>query len=157
MSMVAKAARFARAAHAGQVDKAGRPYIGHPARVAARVAEAMDTQDPSYESAIAAAWLHDTVEDCDTTIEDIDAAFGTYVAYLVDALTKRPGEPNLDYYARVRAAGPVARRIKHCDIDDNSGPKRMGLLPQATQDRLTAKYAIARAEIGDVNLVAVAP
>ena len=53
--LAARAETLARAAHAGQVDKAGAPYAAHPARVAAAVAG-----DPLAE---ATAWLHDVVED----------------------------------------------------------------------------------------------
>lgn len=52
------------AAHRGQVDKAGQPYITHPARVAARVA--------GDENAVAAAWLHDVVEDTGLTLADLE-------------------------------------------------------------------------------------
>lgn len=64
MDAVTTAERIATAAHAGQVDMAGRPYIGHRARVASLVAELTDDPD-----AIAAAWLDDVVEDTAVTLE----------------------------------------------------------------------------------------
>lgn len=63
--LAARAETLARAAHAGQVDKAGAPYAAHPARVAAAVAG-----DPLAE---AAAWLHDVIEDTGTTLADLRA------------------------------------------------------------------------------------
>ena len=56
--LVIKAKDIATQAHEGTTDKAGAPYITHPARVARRVASHGD----EFE---AAAWLHDVLEDCD--------------------------------------------------------------------------------------------
>lgn len=66
-SIAKLAEQIAAAAHDGQVDKAGQPYIAHPARVAARVA--------GDERAVAAAWLHDVVEDTDVTLADLEQTF----------------------------------------------------------------------------------
>ena len=70
---------IAAAAHKGQVDKAGKPYIMHPAHVAASV---------QGDAAKAVAWLHDVVEDTDYTVEDIENLFGPKIAQIVDGLTK---------------------------------------------------------------------
>lgn len=147
-SLASRAAAFARDAHTGQVDKAGRPYIGHPARVAARVAQAMDSGHPLYEEAIAAAWLHDVVEDTAVRIREIDALFGRDVATLVDALTRRATEEPAAYYARIRAAGEVAVGIKAADVADNTNPDRLAVLPPEVAARLTRKYARALAALG---------
>ena len=56
---------IAEKAHADQVDKAGEPYIGHPAHVVASV---------EGDKAKAEAWLHDVVEDTSTTFDDLRAA-----------------------------------------------------------------------------------
>lgn len=137
-SVSALAEQLAREAHEGQVDKAGNPYITHPARVAARVAD--------DEYAAAAAWLHDVVEDTDVTLSDLEARFPTEVTDAVDALTRRDGEAPADYYARVRQV-PLALQVKLADLEDNSDPARLALLDAATRDRLTAKYARAHAEL----------
>lgn len=69
--------------HRGQFRKSGDPYITHPLAVASILAElGMDT------TTLVAALLHDTVEDTDTTVEDISKAFGGEVALLVDGVTK---------------------------------------------------------------------
>ncbi len=85
-SIVKKAAEFAEKAHSsvGQLRKfSGEPYIVHPAAVAQIVSSVTDD-----ETVIAAAWLHDVVEDTPVTLEEIAAEFGDDVAYLVEAVTK---------------------------------------------------------------------
>ncbi|QFZ17266.1 HD domain-containing protein [Saccharothrix syringae] len=128
------AIRIARDAHAGQVDKSGHPYIGHPLRVMAGV---------SGDHARMAAVLHDVVEDTSVTADDLLAAgCPAAVVRTVLALSHRDGEAQEDYLARVRA-DPVAVEVKRADIADNTSPPRMALLDQATRDRLRAKYARA--------------
>ena len=94
MTMVERARVFATAAHAavGQVRKyTFEPYIVHPAEVASIVRSV-----PHTDEMVAAAWLHDTVEDTDVTIEDVRAEFGDKVAELVGWLTdvSRPDDGN---------------------------------------------------------------
>ncbi|MCB9531415.1 MAG: bifunctional (p)ppGpp synthetase/guanosine-3',5'-bis(diphosphate) 3'-pyrophosphohydrolase [Myxococcales bacterium] len=78
-----RAFEFAAEKHAGQTRKSGEPYIGHPLEVAAIVAD-LHLDMPS----LLAALLHDTVEDTDTTIEEIAGQFGAETSVLVDGLTK---------------------------------------------------------------------
>ena len=83
LELIARAYRFAARSHAGQLRASGEPYITHPLEVANILTMMkMDT------ASIAAAVLHDVVEDTDTTLEDIQASFGEDVAQLVDSLTK---------------------------------------------------------------------
>lgn len=128
----AKARAFATTAHEGQTDKAGEPYIGHPERVARRLAG-------NPPEVVAAGWLHDVVEDTDAAIGDIFDVFGFRVAVTVDAVTHREGETRRQYLDRVRA-NPDARLVKMADILDNADPARLRQLDEATQARLTAKY-----------------
>ena len=58
--LVTEAKDVATAAHEGQMDKAGSPYIGHPGRVAGHVTRHAAAED--LEAAQAVAWLHDVVE-----------------------------------------------------------------------------------------------
>ncbi|RZS31433.1 HD domain-containing protein [Herbihabitans rhizosphaerae] len=128
------AVRIAREAHAGQTDKSGRPYIGHPLRVMARL-------DGEYERMTAV--LHDVVEDTAVTLDDLAAAgCPPEVIAAVDAVSKRAGEVAEDYLARV-AADPIALAVKRADIADNSSPERLSRLDEATRDRLRAKYSRA--------------
>ena len=85
MNTVERARVFATAAHAAvkQVRKyTFEPYIVHPAEVASIVATV-----PHTDEMLAAAWLHDTLEDTGVTIVDIQAEFGNEVAELVGWLT----------------------------------------------------------------------
>jgi guanosine-3',5'-bis(diphosphate) 3'-pyrophosphohydrolase len=86
MNVIEKAKVFATAAHAAvkQMRKyTGDPYIVHPAEVAAIV----DNVPGRTDEMVAAAWLHDTVEDTGVTIEIIETEFGSRVAELVGWLT----------------------------------------------------------------------
>lgn len=138
MSVVSRALLLAHAAHKGQVDKSGQPYIGHPERVAARLS------DPTEQ---VVGWLHDVVEDTDVDLPQIRMLFGKQVAEAVDAITHRPFERNLDYYARVRA-NPIALAVKAADIADNADPQRLARLDPASRARLTKKYTTALIALG---------
>jgi hypothetical protein len=136
---VATARAIALAAHAGQVDKAGHPYVTHPERVAARLGR------PEEQ---AAAWLHDVLEDTPTTSADLRAAGIPHaVVAAVEALTRRWDEAPAAYYARVRA-DPIALAVKAADIADNTDPVRLGRLDEAVAARLSAKYRAARVALG---------
>jgi (p)ppGpp synthase/HD superfamily hydrolase len=122
----------ARTAHAGQTDKAGRPYIEHPLRVMRRV-------DGEHEQM--AAVLHDVLEDTPITVHDLrSVCCPEGVIAAIQALTKRPGESLAQSMERA-AADPIAAIVKRADIADNSDPARLALLDPATADRLRSKYA----------------
>ena len=83
LQMLDKAFALANAAHAGQLRRSGEPYICHPLNVALLLVElGMDTES------LAAALMHDVVEDTATALEDIQSQFGPDVARLVDGVTK---------------------------------------------------------------------
>ena len=83
LDMVRRAYDYASAAHAGQLRLSGDPYIMHPATVAYTLAEmGFD------EHSVAAGLLHDTVEDTDSSIDELDELFGEQVADIVDGVTK---------------------------------------------------------------------
>ncbi len=83
MDMIEKAYNLANDAHKGVCRRSGEPYICHPLAVARLVLDlGMDTES------IAAALLHDVVEDTPTTLDDLKSAFGEEVALLVDGVTK---------------------------------------------------------------------
>ncbi|GAA2753515.1 HD domain-containing protein [Amnibacterium kyonggiense] len=137
LEQVELARQIATRAHAGQTDKAGRPYIAHPQRVAARLTDLQ---------AQAVAWLHDVLEDTNVTSEDLRiAGVDEDVIRVVDLLS-RTGD-DVDYSARI-AADPLAREVKLADIADNTDPERTALLDPDTRDRLAEKYAHARRALG---------
>jgi (p)ppGpp synthase/HD superfamily hydrolase len=141
-SLIARAERVARAAHEGQTDKAGAPYISHPERVSRTAVEAA----PNHlrQEAGAVGWLHDAVEDTATTLETLRAqGFPEAVIEGVDAMTKRKGEPPERYFERVRS-NEIARIVKAADLDDNTSPERVGKLDEETRARLAAKYRRSR-------------
>jgi (p)ppGpp synthase/HD superfamily hydrolase len=108
---------FAAAAHAGQLRKGGdSPYIVHPV-AAARLLEAEGVAD---EELLAAAFLHDVVEDTDHSIDEIHERFGPEVGALVAALTEdksiEPYETRKEHHReQVEIAGERAAMIYAAD------------------------------------------
>jgi (p)ppGpp synthase/HD superfamily hydrolase len=94
--MISQALAWAVARHAGQFrdGEAALPYACHPIEVAAQLRQIGGVTD---EAEIAAAFLHDLIEETDTTLEEIKAEFGPEVAGLVDELTRT--EPALEKIA----------------------------------------------------------
>jgi GTP pyrophosphokinase len=83
IDVIRRAGQMALSAHDGQFRRSGEPYITHPIAVATIVAElGLDAQT------VAAALLHDAVEDTGLTLENIDQAFGPAVSKVVDGVTK---------------------------------------------------------------------
>lgn len=123
-NVVTRAAQFAQAAHQS-IDQRRKynnhPYIVHPAAVAATVSSVTD--DPAT---IAAAWLHDVVEDTPVTIDEIKAEFGSDIAGLVADLTdvSRPSDGNREHRKsmdRLHTADADlrAKTVKLADMLDN--------------------------------------
>ncbi|MFF7384278.1 HD domain-containing protein [Streptomyces griseoluteus] len=134
---------LARRAHAGQTDKAGRPYAEH----LAAVAEGVRVRGGDQEQ-IAAAWLHDAVEDDALSEEWLEgAALTPRTRAIVLALTKRPGEPPEEYARRILAT-PGAALVKHADLAHNADPARLVALDEPTRRRLAEKYTRMRALLG---------
>ena len=82
-ALLNKAYVYAMRAHGHQRRQSGAPYFSHPIEVAAIL-----TDLHLDDATIAAALLHDTVEDTETTIEELERLFGADIAHLVDGLTK---------------------------------------------------------------------
>jgi len=126
MDVVRKAQVYAIAAHSavGQRRKyTGEPYYVHPAEVARIVADVPG----STPEMVAAAWLHDVVEDTGCTFTDIHMAFGIDIATLVDWLTdvSKPEDGNRAHRKAMdrehTAAAPAeAQTIKLADLISNS-------------------------------------
>lgn len=135
-----EAITIAAAAHDGQTDKAGQPYILHCLRV--MLAMKSDTDR-------IAAVLHDVLEDAtDWQISDL-GDFGPDVAEALDALTRREGEDYFHYIDRV-AANPRAVRVKLADLHDNLDPARIPN-PNAADVSRARKYRKARSILQSVD------
>ena len=111
-----RAIEFATRAHLGQIDKAGKDYISHPLRV---------MQNCTSHQAKIAAVLHDTIEDCDVTMEDLRALNLPETSLeAVELLTKKEGDDYNEYIRRI-AANPTAREAKIADLRDNMNLARI--------------------------------
>jgi len=122
--LVARARRFATESHE-RIDHrrkySSEPYHVHLADVARIVSSVTDD-----EEAIAAAWLHDIVEDTPTTLQEVEEEFGAGVAALVESLTdvSRPGDGNRAVRKaidrrHIAAGSSRAKTIKLADLIDN--------------------------------------
>ena len=116
MATLEIALEMAAAAHAGQIDKGGQPYILHPIRVMLSVKNGDER---------IAAILHDTVEDTPITFDELESAgFSAAVVDAVRALTKTDGESRIE--AALRAVqDPIARQVKLADVADNMDLSRI--------------------------------
>jgi guanosine-3',5'-bis(diphosphate) 3'-pyrophosphohydrolase len=126
MTLVQKAAQFAAKAHSGQLRRyTNAPYFTHCEAVAHAVAAA-----GADEVTIAAAYLHDVLEDTDATIDELIEAFGPGIAEIVADLTNvytKAAYPKLSRAQRKRLEterlahiSPRAKIIKRADIADNT-------------------------------------
>jgi (p)ppGpp synthase/HD superfamily hydrolase len=110
-----RAVQIAAAAHYGQVDRYGAPYILHPIRTMMAV---------NGENAKIAAILHDVVEDSDWEITGLKKeGFSDPILAAVDALTRRDSETYGAYIERL-LPNELARTVKIADLQDNMDLKR---------------------------------
>lgn len=110
IKLVVKAYRFGAAAHEGQRRRSGEDYISHPVAVASILADMhMDAQ------AIAAAILHDVVEDTETGIADLEQEFDSEIATLVDGVSKLDQMP---FNSRAEAQAESFRKMMLAMIED---------------------------------------
>lgn len=131
MTLLERAIAIAVEAHAGQVDKAGAPYVLHPLRMMLGLA--------SDEERIVAV-LHDVCEDCPGwTFERLRGeGFPDHVLTALASVTKRDGE-SYDAFVRRAAADPIGRRVKLADLRDNSDLTRIAA-PTARDVERIEKY-----------------
>ena len=110
VAMIQRAYEFGARAHEGQTRKTGEPYITHPVAVALELAEMhLDAQ------AIAAALLHDVVEDTPATLDNIRDQFGEEVALLVDGVSKLD---QIQFRSRAEAQAESFRKMMLAMIGD---------------------------------------
>ncbi len=128
-----EAMKLAYAAHHGQVDKGGIPYIFHPMHLAEQMRD-------EYTTCV--ALLHDVVEDTDVTLETLAKIFPKEVLDAIALMTHRKGEPYLDYVARIKE-NPIARTVKLADLQHNSDQTRLENAEAAILARYREKYSKA--------------
>jgi (p)ppGpp synthase/HD superfamily hydrolase len=128
MSTLERAIAIAAQAHAGQVDKAGAPYVLHPLRMMLRVA--------SPEERIVAV-LHDVCEDCPGwTFDRLKAeGFSDDILAALDSVTKRDGE-DYESFVRRAAANPIGRSVKLADLSDNCDLSRIAAPSPRDHERI---------------------
>ena len=125
-ALVQKAEAYATEKHSGQVRKFGNmPYIEHLRRIAAKLAT---LTYPDF--VVAAAWLHDVVEDTGTDFHDLEVAgFPQDVVKTVFTLTRGPSESYALYIKRIKSEGSFyAQAIKKLDLEDNMSDLHPGSL-----------------------------
>jgi len=143
---IKRALEIAAAAHAGQTDLAGRPYIQHVVRVAEAVAMYGD-------KAVMVALLHDVLEDSAITAGQLYEQFPVDVVEAVGAITHKKRERYSAYIARV-AEVPLARTVKLADLQDNIS--RSSQLPD-TQTAADRKRKYLRAILQLTHAAVSAP
>jgi (p)ppGpp synthase/HD superfamily hydrolase len=131
--LIARALALARRVHADQIRKDGSTVLDHVLAVTRNVLEA-GVDDPEV---IAAALLHDVVENSPAPLAEIEEGFGRRVALLVGALTNRPSEGPEAPLACARAAGPAALLLRLCDRLD--GVRRAAGRPPRSRARFLAE------------------
>ncbi len=120
MSKVKSAELFAKNKHAGMTRKDKKtPYSDHLEAVVNR----LKSIGISDENVLCAGWLHDTIEDTDTSFDDLFEQFGREVAILVSSLSKdtslRKKEREKLYVKQLKSSPLDAKIIKLCDISAN--------------------------------------
>jgi len=145
-NIIAEAAAYAKSVHKDQKRKDGKPYFTHLQAVALivatewqtlipRVAQdrvAQDIWDALKDHVIAAAYLHDSMEDQGVTAADLSAAgFSELTISMVEALTRKPDENYFDFIMRIKDAGPALVSpavIKLADLKHNMSDLAEGSL-----------------------------
>lgn len=109
---------FADRKHKGQFrdDSKRTPYVIHPIRVCRTLIAEMGVRSPEL---LAAALLHDTIEDCGVGEGDLAREFGAGVAGLVASLSRKPNESKEEYLGHLRGASFEAKQLKVADRIDN--------------------------------------
>lgn len=143
MSTLSRAIEIAVAAHAGQIDKAGAPYILHPLRV-------MLSLDSDVERIVGV--LHDVVEDCpDWSMDRLRSeGFSQDVLTALAHVTKLSEDEDYGAFIARAAKDPVARRVKRADLVDNLDVRRLPRVSDKDAQRLS-KYLAALKQLDAVD------
>ncbi len=150
------ALQFSLASHANQSDKGNQPYILHPICVSLIIRKEFTTYPEklpagiTLEDLMVSGLLHDVVEDCGVTLNEIEEKFGPMVREIVDGVTRRvtpKKEVYIDYIRRAKKH-PGSRIVKIADLHHNMS--RISNLPLAEQNILQ-RYLRAERILNDVE------
>lgn len=145
---------IAHAIHLYQVDKLGVPYIDHPKNVARNTEHAISANpkafsDEQIDTAIAAAWLHDVIEDSaeffyrPLSQEDLFCwGINNRTLDIVSLMTRSKEVESKDYYWKL-LQDPIARMVKLADIAHNTNVARVAALDASKREKLGHKYSAA--------------
>lgn len=149
MNVVDAARAISLFAHAGDRNKHdGELYLLHVNRVAIGARSRAGMWGVDAAKAEAVAWLHDVVEDTVVSLVmvqewlialGVDKGVVTEIVLAVDALTKRKGESNFNYYHRVKL-NLLARVVKLADLQDNFSRNHL-IVDDDTRLRMGLKYS----------------
>jgi len=121
LELVKSAELFAKKKHSGKTRKDGTPYSKHLEDVVNRL-KSLGVVDLEL---LCSGWLHDTIEDTDTSFDDLFEQFGNRIAVLVLSLSKDTSLPKKRkeqaYVKQLKEASLDAKLIKLCDISANLG------------------------------------
>lgn len=141
MSTLQKAIEIATQAHAGQVDKAGNEYIGHPLRV-------MEMGKTEEEKIVGV--LHDVIEDTDWTFERLEAeGVSKEVIDALRCVTKVSENENYDDFIERVKKNPLAVAVKLNDLSDNMDIRRLPYLSDKDVKRLKKYLEAYKKLIGE--------
>ena len=133
MTDLEKAIIFATKKHAGQLDKADKPYILHPLAVMMKL---------GTEQEQIVAVLHDVMEDCGVTAEELsNEGFSRCIIEAVEAISRRKdkGETYREYIQRCEK-NTLAVMVKFADLEHNMSPERAKALPEDERRGLEKRY-----------------
>lgn len=141
MSTLQRAIEIATQAHQGQLDKAGRDYIGHPLRVM----EMGKTEDERIVGV-----LHDVVEDTDWSFEKLAAeGFSQDIIAALRCVTKLHENESYDEFIERIRKNPLATAVKINDLSDNMDIRRLPYLSDKDVKRLKKYLKAYKKLIGE--------
>lgn len=144
ISQVQRASFLALWYHYGKKDLQGNDYFGHLERVA------FSCHRKGFDiETVCAAYLHDILEDTECSLERLKAIFPDQVVEAVVAITKREGEPYVDYLERVKS-NKIARVVKVSDLEDNMSETRQPKNPTKKDLARQEKYQKALKFLNEV-------
>jgi guanosine-3',5'-bis(diphosphate) 3'-pyrophosphohydrolase len=137
---VKSAELFAKKRHLGQIRKDGTATVYMHLKSVVSKLKNIEMID---EDVLAAAWLHDIIENTDTTFDEIDQLFGKKVALLVLSLTKDNNVSKIaqeqQYVKQLRRSSLEAKMIKLCDIASNLNQVHISSMPKTKKIKTIMK------------------